>query len=198
VRSDPRSFDALYRDDADPWAFTTSRYELDKYDTTVAGLHAARYTRCFEPACSIGVLTERLAVRADAVVACDASPVAIGTARERLRDVQNVEFVAAVIPEWWPSGTFDLVVLSELGYYWDIPGWRDVLRRVAHSLAPGGELMAVHWLGSSPDHVLDGATVHRELAAKFGPPDLHLERFENSDGTANGFVLDRWTGVAHD
>lgn len=198
MRVDPNSFDTLYRGDEDPWGFTSSPYELDKYDTTVAALGAARYDRCFEPACSIGALTGRLAARADAVVACDGSSTAIDRARTHLAGADHVELVAAAIPEWWPSGSFDLIVLSELGYYWDVTGWRDVIRRCRQSLRADGEVIAVHWLGSSPDHVLDGQTVHRELRAQLGDADLHLERRIDDDPRVSaGFVLDRWMHVQH-
>jgi len=117
-RVDPRSFDRMYQDDDDPWRFASSPYERDKYRTTIESLGSARYARCFEPACSIGVLTALLAGRADEVVACDASSRAIAKATTRLADATNVQWVTAPIPEWWPSGSFDLIVLSELGYYW--------------------------------------------------------------------------------
>jgi len=199
MRVDPGSFEDLYRSADDPWAFTTSPYELDKYSTTVANLASPQYSRCFEPACSIGVLTERLALRAAEIVACDGSPTAITRARARLTDTDNVELIAAAIPEWWPSGTFDLIVLSELGYYWDVSGWRDIIRRCIDSLRASGEIIAVHWLGSSPDHVLDGATVHHEMYAQLGPSDLHLERTVDSDSAVlTAFVLDRWTRVRHE
>lgn len=60
-----------------------------------------------------------------------------------------------------------------------------------------GEILAVHWLGSSSDHVLDGRSVHRVLCSALGPADLHLERRGEPEGHAAeaGFVLDRWTGV---
>ncbi len=182
----------MYEVTQDPWSFATSAYELDKYDTTMSSLGAFHYRRCFEPACSIGVLTQLLAARADGVVACDGSAVAIERARTRLSAAPHVELVAAAIPEWWPPGSFDLIVLSELGYYWDIDGWGEVIERCRASLVPGGEVMAVHWLGAAPDHVLDGETVHRELTKRLGESDLHIERGAEA-GT--GFVLDRWKRV---
>lgn len=197
MRTDPQRFEPMYQGADDPWGFASSPYEVAKYDTTVASLGATHYDRCFEPACSIGALTERLATRADAIVACDVSSTAIDHARARLASVESrIELVTAVVPEWWPSGSFDLIVLSELGYYWDVTGWRDVIQRCRRSLRDDGELIAVHWLGSSPEHILDAATVHGELANQLGPSDLHLEQPVDSSG--DGFLLDRWTGVRRD
>lgn len=196
LRVDPASFESIYATADDPWAFASSVYELAKYDTTMDALSKPRYRRCFEPACSIGVLTERLAGRADHVVACDGSALAAERARSRLREAGNVDIVTASIPEWWPDGTFDLIVLSELGYYWDRPGWGRIVDRARNSLGEGGEVVAVHWLGASPDHILDGRTVHDELGDRLGPSGLHLVRPAVPDDPAapDGFVLDRWGG----
>jgi chemotaxis methyl-accepting protein methylase len=39
---------------------------------------------------------------------------------------------------------FDLIVLSEAGYYFDVESLAVLARRLAESLNPGGELIAVH------------------------------------------------------
>ncbi|MCU1396356.1 MAG: SAM-dependent methyltransferase [Ilumatobacteraceae bacterium] len=192
VRVDPSAFDEMYRETDDPWGFATAAYELQRYATTLASLARPRYRRCFEPACAIGVLTEGLAARADHVVACDGSTNAIDQAVHRLAEVDNVDLLVAAIPEWWPTGTFDLIVLSELGYYWDAQGWAGVIDRCRESLTDGGEVIAVHWLGSSPDHVTNGRDVHEQLIERLGASDLHLERV---DEAKDGFVLDRWSVV---
>lgn len=194
------SFDVNYRRDDDPWEFATSPYELAKYDETIRALSAARYRRCFEPACSIGVLTERLATRAEVVVGCDVSERAIEIAQRRVGHRPGVELNRAAIPEWWPDGEFDLVVLSELGYYWNTEGWLGILDRVLGSLAAQGEIVAVHWLGESPDHLLSGHEVHRALTGVLGGADVHLEQIQPADSVASpsartGFILDRWSAV---
>lgn len=193
MRVDPHAFDDIYRDADDPWHFATSAYELDRYATTLASLSRPTYSRCFEPACSIGVLTEGLSARVEDVVACDGAADAIAQARHRLVRATNVELVVAAIPEWWPEGEFDLIVLSELGYYWDNDGWGDVIERCRMSAREDAELIAVHWLGTSPDHVTTGQAVHAELVARFGPSDLHIERFDAAGD--DGFMLDRWSVV---
>lgn len=194
------SFDDSYRRDDDPWDFATSPYELAKYDQTIRALSSSRYRRCFEPACSIGVLTERLAARADVVVGCDVSARAIEVAKRRLGDRTGIELRLGAIPEWWPDGEFDLVVLSELGYYWNTQGWLGIVDRVLGSLSAGGEIVAVHWLGESADHLLSGQAVHRALTDVLGASDVHLEQIQPGSPIAaiaarTGFVLDRWSAV---
>ena len=45
-------------------------------------------------------------------------------ARKRVEraGIDNVELAVGVVPAQWPSGRFDLVVLSEIGYYFDRRG----------------------------------------------------------------------------
>ena len=63
-RTPASSFDEKYRDLGDPWHFRTSRYEQRRYGIAMALLPALRYRRAFEPGCSVGELTARLAFRA--------------------------------------------------------------------------------------------------------------------------------------
>jgi SAM-dependent methyltransferase len=192
MRVDLGDFERAYSKSDDPWAFATSAYEQQKYTTTIAHLNRRRYRRCFEPACSIGVLTARLADRADLVVACDSSHAAVAQARERLAGTSNVELLVANLPEQWPTGTFDLIVFSELGYYWDEDGLETVLDKLATSLSPGADLLAVHWVGTSADHLLHGSDVHRIMRKRFGRPSISLALQDNRASVPNGFLIDRW------
>ena len=152
----PAYFDDLYGRDSDPWRFETSEYERGKYADTLSVLDRSRYGRVLEVGCSIGVLTELLAPRADLLVATDVANAALEAARRRLGDAPRVEFRLASLPDRTPEGPFDLIVLSEVLYYLS----RADLRRAADSatarLAPGGEVLLVHWLGETPDYPLTG------------------------------------------
>jgi hypothetical protein len=55
------SFEALYHGNPDPWNFVGSAYERARYAATLAALPKSSYTSAFEPGCSIGELTARLA-----------------------------------------------------------------------------------------------------------------------------------------
>jgi hypothetical protein len=158
-------FEARYRIDPDPWNFATSDYEQRRFDITVACLPPGRFRRAFEPACAGGELTVRLSARCDELVACDASPTVTQHATRRVTEGADaaclIEVATAAVPAWWPTGTFDLVVLSEIGYYFDPTRLQDVIRQTDESLRCGGTLLAVHWLGTSDDHLLSGDDVHR-------------------------------------
>ena len=169
TRTPASSFEEKYRDLGDPWHFRTSRYEQRRYGIAMAILPALRYRRAFEPGCSVGELTARLAFRADALLAMDCSPTAVETARARCRGLDHVTFAVGELPGAWPVGAFDLVVLSEIGYYFDRADLRGIVSRSAAALLPGGTLLALHWRGHSEDHVLHGDEVHavaRAVAAK--------------------------------
>jgi|SoiMethySBSTD1v2_1073268.scaffolds.fasta_scaffold1270736_2 SAM-dependent methyltransferase len=182
---DVADFERMYRHDPDPWSFATSEYEQRRYDLTVASLLRPRYQRAFEPGCAIGELTRRLATRCDQVVALEPSPTALAVARQRCADLANVSFVAGELPRDWPAATFDLVVLSELGYYFEVPELLQLRDVAVASLDRGGTLVAVHWRGHSSAHRLHGDEVHAHLAGAAGV--RHAGSY-----TDDGFRLDLW------
>ena len=184
--SSVEDFERRYRTDPDPWRFATSPYEQRRYDVTVACLPQPRYRRAFEPGCAVGELSRRLAQRCDALVAWDAAPTVVKAAQKALAGAAHVEVAAGAVPGDWPVGTFDLVVLSEIGYYFELDELHRLATRATASLDPGGTLIATHWLGHSGDHVLHGDEVHATLAAT---PNLdHGGAFRDA-----GFRVDWWT-----
>ena len=83
---DPEDFERLYARSPDPWDFRTSPYEQGRFDAIIGTLGRERYARAFEPACSIGELTLRLARRCDHVDAIDLSPTAVAETQRRCRE----------------------------------------------------------------------------------------------------------------
>lgn len=184
---EPEYFDRLYAEDPDPWGFATSDYERDKYAATLAALPAGRrYPRALECGCANGVFTERLAPRCDALLAVDAAERAVTAARERLASRPHVSLERRVLPAELPAGPFDLVVCSEVLYYWDAATLRDALPRLRDALAPGGSLLAVHWRHPTRTYPLQGDEVHALLHAELGlspamtatTDDYRLDRFD--------------------
>jgi SAM-dependent methyltransferase len=161
-------FGDLYATQDDPFHYSTHAYELRKYDLTVAVLPSGRFEWAYELGCSIGELTARLAPRCGTLLAGDVSEDALVRAARRLRGADNVVFEQHLLPRDYPSGRFDLVVMSEIGYYLEPDALKDLVRRVTASLAPGGHLLAVHGRGVSADIYWPGDIVHRHLLLTTG------------------------------
>jgi cyclopropane fatty-acyl-phospholipid synthase-like methyltransferase len=164
-------FDRLYEGSADPWRMSTSWYEARKYALTIASLPRQHYRRGFEPGCSVGVLTELLAGRCDALVAADVAAAAVATASQRVAGLRHVEIQQLRIPAEWPSGGFDLIVLSEIGYFLSAEDLQRLVRQSIDSLDADGALAAVHWRHPVQESPLNGDAVHAVIAA-----DARLER----------------------
>jgi len=183
-------FDQMYATSADPWGFGTRWYEARKYAISVALLPAEHYGDAFEPGCSVGVLTEQLAPRCDRLLACDGSAAAVRQAAARTARRPNVRVQRLVIPAGWPAGDFDLIVLSELLYYFAGDDLPKVLGRATATLRPGGTLLAVHWRHPVADYPRTGDEVHQVLAGQAGlarlvehrEPDFLAEVYIRTDG----------------
>ena len=151
----PDWFEQLFHEQGDPWHFETSAYERAKYDHTLAALPCDRYEAALEVGCANGVLTQRLAPRCADLLAVDVSPTALDAARRRCADQPQVRFEQRRMPADAPDGRFDLVLLSEVIYYWD----RDDLARAATYLCEhvreGGDVLLIHWTGDT-DYPLSG------------------------------------------
>jgi SAM-dependent methyltransferase len=181
-------FDQVYERSADPWRLASEWYEKRKYLMTVASLPRERYRRGFEPACSVGVLTEMLAERCDYLIAADAVLAAVSTASARVAAHDQVAVQQMRVPDDWPAGAFDLIVLSEFCYYLTAGELTEVIRRSAQALEPGGTLVAVHWRHPIEEFALTGDAVHRALRedrrltcyAQYEEPDFLLDVFTRS------------------
>jgi predicted TPR repeat methyltransferase len=180
-------FDELYARSRDPWGFETSEYERNKYVRTLSVLAQRRYRRALEVGCSIGVFTAMLTPLCDELLAVDVSEAAVTVARQRLADFPNVRLELRSMPEETPQGPFDLVVASEVMYYWpeDVMLW--ALGRFEEVLAPGGSLLAVHWRKETKTYPLQGDEVHDLLlghtrlanTTTIVEPEYRLDLFED-------------------
>jgi hypothetical protein len=154
-------FDQMYADGPDPWDFTGRWYEERKRAVTMASLPRSRFRRTFEPGCSIGLLSEQLATRSDSLLASDVSLSAVESARQRLRDQPGARVERLRVPEQWPEGDFDLVVVSEIAYYCSESAAVRIGVAAERSLTADGVLVLCHWLHPVDDYPLPGATAQR-------------------------------------
>ena len=112
---------------------------------SLASLPRPRFRRALEVGCSVGVLTSDLAPRCDELLALDVAGAAVALASERTRALPSVRVEQMAVPAQWPEGTFDLVVLSEVGYYLSLDELTSLCDRSIGSLSPDGVLVACHW-----------------------------------------------------
>jgi predicted TPR repeat methyltransferase len=185
--TDREYFQNMYDESTDPWNFATSSYEQRKYALTINSLPRERYRNAFEPGCSIGVLSELLASRCERLLATDIVSSALEQAKKRLRRYENVVVESRAIPESWPDEVFDLVVLSEVAYYFDAGSLRDILALIVRSTLPGAHVIGVHWRGET-DYPLTGDRAHELMNANDQLRRIvhHLEE---------KFTLDLWERV---
>ena len=181
-------FEQKYRACADPWNFASSPYEQQRYASILRALDFRRYRCAFEPGCSIGALTAPLAGLCDRVEAMDIAPTAVEQARQRCGHLPNVRVTCGALPHVPFSGDFDLLLLSEIGYYFPADELHRIASYLLTRLTPGGCFLAAHWLGQSPDHILSGDHVHQVLSSL---PGIALDLSERHPG----YRLDRWVKI---
>ncbi|MBV9735897.1 MAG: methyltransferase domain-containing protein [Acidisphaera sp.] len=143
----PAYFDGLYARAADPWGFSTSAYERDKYAATLRALPARRFRDAVEVGCSIGVLTRRLAARCHRLLGVDVAETALARARESCADLSHVAFRRMQVPREWPDGRFDLVLFSEVLYFLSPQDIRGVAAAALATRAADGVFLLVNWTG---------------------------------------------------
>ena len=186
--SSPDFFESMYKRDRDPWNFSSSEYEQGRYETIISALDDTHYKRAFEPGCSIGIMTAKLAPLCEKLFAIDMSHTAILNAQQYCLSASNVDLRVGRLPQDIPEGSFDLIVFSEIGYYFEEPDLLTVGSLLVKRLEHGGVLLAAHWLGHSDDHILSGERVHEIMDRLDGLVLKQSERFK-------GFHLSKWVRV---
>ena len=188
-------FESLYAASEDPWQVRQSWYEQRKRNLLLACLDRAHYGRVFEPGCGNGEMSVALAARCEVLLACDGAASAVAAAQRRM-DAAGVEgcdvrIEQRSLPAQWPvNQSFDLIVISELAYYFDEADVAVLAAAAAASLADGGLLVLCHWRHDFADRVTATDFVHAAFGAGAGlrPRLQHLEE---------DFRLDTWVkGVA--
>ena len=188
-KSSSEFFEDKYRADEDPWNFSSDSYEQTRYRTILHALEPGRYRCAFEPGCSVGALTEKLAAVCERVDACDFSITAVEQARQRCQALPGVNVYRASLNDAARYQDYDLIVLSEIGYYFSSVAWQSLVLYIGDEMRSGATLLASHWIGTSTDHILSGDEVH----ALIKHPALELRHGErHEDATHGGFRLDLW------
>lgn len=190
-QSSRRWLDRFYEHEHDPYHFDGNAYEHGKFDHLLGALQGRRYPRALEVGCAIGSFTERLAPHCDdllAMTSCRPRSSARGSGCRRCRRCA----CSSAAPAQLPAGPFDLVVCSDVLYYLPLRRLRRTLGRLADSVAPGGSIVCLHWLGDLGAPT-SGDTVHDELSATLATW-RHVVQVQRSGvgPHGSGYRLDRF------
>jgi SAM-dependent methyltransferase len=181
-----RYFDGLFAGNDDPWAFRQRWYERRKRAITLAALPRPRYRTIFEPGCANGELSAELATRCDRLLCYDTAAAAVKLATTRLGPFAHADVRQGRLPADWPNEQFDLIVLSEIGYYLDAADLQQLIQHAAQSLTADGQLLACHWRPPIEDCPLNARQVHDMLHEHLHLPRLVLH--QEAD-----FILEIWS-----
>lgn len=175
-------FNDVYQENIDPWDFEKSEYEFNKYTATVNALPQQVYNNGFEIGCSIGVLSKMLAEKCKRLLSVDIADAPLEIARKRLQENPVVTFKKMAVPGEFPEDNFDLIVMSEVGYYFSLTDLDVLKEKIIHHLTPGANLILVHWTPDVYDFPLTGDIVHEEFLKSCGDgmPLKHLQS-QNAD-----------------
>lgn len=180
-------FDSLYGASDDPYALRSRWYEERKRTLLLAALPNRHYRRAYEPGCGTGELTLALSKRCDEVLASDLSERAVEIARKRTGGLRNVRVEQHTLPADWPydGGRFDLIVVSELGYFLHAAAMRSFASCCELALDVDGTLVACDWRPDFDERALPTSEVHAALAA------LGLTRIVRHE--EDDFLLQVWS-----
>lgn len=157
-------FEKIYAANEDPWNFSSSRYEAEKYNATLDALPREKYASAFEIGCSIGVLTEKLAAKCAKLLSVDVSEKALAQAKKRCANLPNVRFEIINAAKDFPNEKFDLILISEVGYYLSKPDWQNLMLNIFGHLNENGQAALVHWTPFVHDYPQTGDEIHDSFA----------------------------------
>jgi LmbE family N-acetylglucosaminyl deacetylase len=175
------TFERLHRDTADPWEVAERFYEQRKRALTLASLPRPGFRRTLEVGCSVGALTKDLAAVSETLLALDTSETAVRRTNEALIMNDAASARLATVPRDWPreDGPFDLIVLSETGYFLSSDQLDEVVRLIRASLDDDGVLVLCHWRHPIDGWELDGDAVHERVRRQSGLTTLALHTEED-------------------
>lgn len=149
----------FYTNTVDPYHFDGTSYEAGKYEHTMRLLAGRRFANALEIGAAEGVFTKILAPLCTSLLALEVADAAVARARERLAGCDNVTIVQAALPNQMPDGRYDLIVASDVLYYFPQDVVLELLARFEERLLPGGVLFVLDYLGDFRQSML-GRDVH--------------------------------------
>ncbi|VAX17957.1 hypothetical protein MNBD_NITROSPINAE02-513 [hydrothermal vent metagenome] len=137
---------------ADPYEVTTHADERDKYKKIVGALGVKeKFDNILEIGCGEGHLTQMIAHKGARVLAIDISDFAIGRAKKNVAGFKHAEAKRIDIITADMDETFELVLCSEVLFYFEPDQLDGVVKKIKGLIKPGGYAALIHTLVKSDD-----------------------------------------------
>lgn len=179
-------FNDLYEQNDDPWDYQNRWYEQRKRMICLSVLLKNEHQNVLEIGCSNGIFSQQLATRSKKLTCIDANDKAVQLAKNRLSSYDHVEVMQQCIPEQFPSGQYDLIVIGEILYYLSPAQIEVCIEKIQQLLTDDGVLLCCHWKYPVEGFALNGSQVHQLLRTHI--PFPHYLSLDDAD-----FKLDVWT-----
>ena len=130
---------------ADPWGYEQLWYERRRRQLIAALLPQPDLGYVLEIGCSIGLISQLLAPRAQQLYAVDMSQTAVQLARQRLQTLEHTQVLHGNVLDLWPEQALDTVLLCDVGYYWRQSDLQTLGQRLRTQLSDDGFVLLAHW-----------------------------------------------------
>jgi cyclopropane fatty-acyl-phospholipid synthase-like methyltransferase len=182
---DVSGFERKFRENIDPWDYTNSGFEHFKRTVLLRACGHGKHGRALEVGCAIGETTRYLAPLCLRLVALDGSPTALVEASRRVH-CAHVRFVQARLPGEMPRGPFDLIVVSEIAYYFSVHELALFGKRLAAAIAHRGIIVLLHNRRHFQDAAQSPVLAHLRLRSQLSriATPVFEERYPRFDVTA--------------
>ena len=179
-------FNQLYDQNDDPWSYAERWYEHRKRAICLSLLLHDHYKNALELGCSNGIFSQQLAERCQHLVCIDANERAVSLAQQRLNAADHVTILQKQLPDDFPEDQYDLIVISEIGYYLSKDELLKLIDLCQINLTENAVILLCHWR-----YPIDGFELNGEKVHSLFKQEMRLSHYLNlSDAD---FIIDIWT-----
>lgn len=168
-----------------PYRVNGSFYDIEQCNRAVEIIKGRRYSSILEIGCGNGYLLERYSSLSDRVIVTDISRLALKRAKERLKGKKHIEFRQSDLLKEDINEKFDLVICSEVLYYFTLDQLKGVVPKILNYIKKDGNLLSIHIRSLNDDtsgfpyKAFGARTIHQFLESTEGLKTLKRDILEN-------------------
>jgi len=127
-----------------PYRVEDRPQDIEKFNHAFNIINQRRYGSILEIGCGDGYFLERYFPLSDRILATDISKLALKMAKERLKGQKNIEFRQFDLIKDDIDKRFDLVVCSEVLYYFTLDQLKAAVPKILKWIKKDGSLLSIH------------------------------------------------------